>query len=225
MNKRASYTILTLVMLSFSALFAQPRSGSSDSGAIVEYPFHPGDALRIAVYPDTLVVPNGVYHINDNGDIQLPIAGTTHVASMSAGNLADFVKHEYIGFLKVPNATIRPLIRVSVVGGFHSPGLFYIDPDQSLWDAVRLAGGPVRDDGLGKIRWMRKDSTIASSIMPYLKSGSSLKNIGFVSGDQLVVTSRPQHTAGEIITGTVLPVLSFVVTAALTGLTVYQFYK
>lgn len=187
--------------------------------------FNPGDAVRISSAPDTAAIPNGIYHIDGDGCILLPIVGRTRISNLTEEQLVSMLKTSFVEQLRFPNVQARPLIRVSALGGFTKPGLYYIDPSNSLWDVVRIAGGTLREDGLRKLQWERDRKPVVKDLIPLLQSGGSLDKIGFRSGDQIWVTSRPKQRAWDVVRGDVIPLVSLLISTATTSITLYQFYK
>ncbi|MBD3321046.1 MAG: hypothetical protein GF350_08140 [Chitinivibrionales bacterium] len=190
------------------------------------YPlFKPGDALRIMVYPDTGVFPNGIYLIDSKGCVDLPVIGMVPVSGRTETEVEEMLKEAYIDYLRHPNVQVRPLIRASCLGGFYEPGLFYIDPRASVWNLVQLAGGTQREDGVSKLKWERDGAIISKDLVPYYQSGESLRDIGFESGDQLRVSSLPVRRGWDIFLQDVLPLLSFTATTITSSITTYLLYE
>jgi protein involved in polysaccharide export with SLBB domain len=185
--------------------------------------FKPGNALKISVYPDSGAFPGGVYPIDSRGMVDLPIIGYLKVIDMSPRQIELLLTEKYSTYLPRPNISVRPVYRISLLGGFLRPGLYWVDPRASLWSAVEKAGGPQREDGIGKIQWVRGSKIVTKNIVPFFQSGASLYSIGFESGDQLCVTPRPRRQVMENIQTNVLPFLTILLTTASVYAT-YQFY-
>ncbi|MDD5674463.1 MAG: polysaccharide biosynthesis/export family protein [Chitinivibrionales bacterium] len=194
--------------------------GDNDTPA----PFKKGDAVRIAVLPDTSHFVNGVYRIDNRGSIFLPVIGFVRVDTLSLSKLTGFLDTTYMSYLRYPNLYVRPLIRVSLLGGFIKPGMYFVDPEATLWDALAQAGGPVREDGLKKICWERDGTTINDHLLPQVQAGTTLEALGIKSGDQITLTHEPKLTGWENFTVNILPALSFSVTAVTATATVYIAY-
>lgn len=181
-----------------------------------EFVFTYGDAIEIKVYPDTTTFPNGIYTIDGLGYAYLPILGYKKITDKTVGKLESLLKESYINYLPQPNIQVRPLVRVSLQGGFSRPGLYWIDPRKSMWSVVQHAGGTLREDGLEKMKWRRNRVTIARDLIPFIESGESLYSIGFKSGDQITVTQRPKQRFWDVFRTDVLPILSLTLSAAAT---------
>lgn len=128
---------------------------------------------------------------------------------------------KYAAYLPRLNLVVRPLYRVSLIGGFYRPGLYWVDPRESIWNVIERAGGPQREDGLKKIRWEHDGALVTNDILPYFQTGQSLYSIGFKSGDQLWVTAKPKVELGDVFRNDLLPVLSLIVSVA----SVYVVYE
>ncbi len=198
---------------------------SSQSVQGHDYFFKAGDAIKISIYPDTALFLNGFYHIDSYYYINLPMLGLVSVKDKTRNQFIEFLKKQYGDYLRFPNINVTPYIRVSFFGGFYKPGLYWVENRSSLWDAMQIAGGINRDDGLKKVRWERDGTIMSYNIIKNFQSGSSLESIGFKSGDQLCVTSRPNQQFWESFRNDVVPILSITLTALTTALTAYQTYK
>jgi protein involved in polysaccharide export with SLBB domain len=186
--------------------------------------FHAGDALLITTYPDTTPFFRGIHRVDDQGFVDLPVVGKVLVLDKSEKELADALAAAYVNYLRYPIVQVRPLIRVSLLGGFYHPGLYWVPPSSSLWDVVNIAGGTQREDGIKKLRWERSKLLIKSDLVEDFQSGSSLKQMGFNSGDQLWVTSKPIQQFWDLFQANILPFLSVTVSIASTSLVAYEIY-
>lgn len=187
--------------------------------------FKAGDAVKISVYPDSSFFLNGLYNIDQNGNVDLPILGLISVKNKTRNEFIDLLKNEYADYLRYPNINITPFTRVSFFGGFFKPGLYWVESRSSLWDAVQIAGGVNREDGLKNIRWERNGTIVSKNIISDFQAGTSLQKMGFQSGDQLCVTVKPKMQFWDSFRQDVIPILSFSLTALTTALTAYQTYK
>ncbi len=197
-----------------------PQNAFGDSTR--PFPFRAGDALEIVTFPDSAAFPAGFYSIDGEGFVDFPILGYVKVTSMSDIALAKLLSEKYVDFMHYPHMKIRPLIRVSLTGGFYRPGLYWIDPHTSLWDAIRSAGGTQRPDGFKKIKWERNRVVLNKDLVTLLQEGKSLYQIGFQTGDQVTIIQQPQQTGWEVFRTDVLPILSMFVSTAVSALSVYS---
>ena len=71
------------------------------------------------------------------------------------------------------------------------------------------------------MRWHREAENVSCNIGEMFQSNRSLHTLGVRSGDQFVVTPPERRRPIDIVTGDVLPVLSFVVSTITAAATVY----
>jgi protein involved in polysaccharide export with SLBB domain len=189
------------------------------------HPFNKGDAIRIMVPLDSAHFINGVYQIDDCGFVNLPAIGRLKIDTMTQSSLALYLDTMYVQYLRYPVVQVEPLIRVSLLGGFYHPGLYFLSPTVSLWEAVSIAGGPQREDGLKIINWERGGTLLKTDLLPEIEAGTSLTAIGFKSGDQLWVTHAPKRDKWEVFRTDVLPMLTITISTAATIATLYFSYE
>ncbi|HEX2959666.1 MAG TPA: polysaccharide biosynthesis/export family protein [Chitinispirillaceae bacterium] len=172
------------------------------------------DAVEITVPMDDSSFLNGIYPIDDRGYAFIPIIGPVLITGQTTDSLNRLIRSELEQYMHYPEFQIRPLIRASLQGGFRIPGFFYIEPEYSLWELIAKAGGTTSEKGLKKVVWERNNQVISNNIIPLIESGKSLESIGFRSGDQLY-TPVDTRGAGQIFVGTILPILTFVLSMTL----------
>jgi protein involved in polysaccharide export with SLBB domain len=241
-RENALFNARTVQMRLFPALalffahvsFAGPAAGTADpvhAHATVSAPgfVNPGDAIRIDAYPDTSSFVNGFYPIDGQGRIYLPIIGKLEISSMSETRFLDTLKATYISYLRYPNIQVRKLIRLSLLGGFHRPGMYYIDPDNSMWFAVYQAGGTTREDGLKRMQWERDRKPVSTDVIPFIQSAQSLREIGFKSGDQLWTPVEPKRgwydvMIRDILLSQIFPVITTTATLYIGYMTYKTYY-
>lgn len=189
------------------------------------YNLIPGDGIKISVYPDTDHFINGTYKISTDGYADLPIIGCIKVTNRSCEDLNQDLKKRYIDYLNFPNIQITPQIRVATVGGFRAPGLYWAHPYDGLWEVIQNAGGPVRSDGIEKIKWMRSGSEVSDTLLNSFENGQSLTEMGFKSGDQLTLTADPERRGVDVFLHDVVPVFSFILSTLATSASLYLAYS
>jgi protein involved in polysaccharide export with SLBB domain len=198
--------ILTLLVISYSQDEVNTPSHITDltnKGVYI-----PGDAVRITLPLDSTSFLNGTYPIDDSGYIDLPVEGQYRISSQSSIDVVTFIQKRYEQYLRFPEVQVSPLIRVSLLGGFIRPGLYYIEPQRSMWDIILLAGGTANEKGLEKMQWKRNHKTLYKDLIPFVESGKSLRSIGFRTGDQLWTPGESRGFAESLIRD-VLPFATF----------------
>ncbi|KMQ52447.1 polysaccharide export protein [Chitinispirillum alkaliphilum] len=176
--------------------------------------FRPGEGVRITVFPDSEHFLSGDYSIDSDGRILLPMYGEINVSSMSASQFREFITTNFKQYLRFPEVQVTPLMRISVLGGFFEPGMYYVSPKSSLWDLVYMAGGTVHENGLRRMRWERSRVIVQRDLIRYLESGVSLEEAGFRSGDQIWTPADPSKTfwsavVRDVVIRDILPLATF----------------
>jgi len=205
--------ILPLNDLSAAANSLEPGVVSTPENQEVNQPakrpFIPGDAILVSTYPDTTSFLNGIYAIDDQGYIEFPIGIRINISLMSEESFLKYLRDNFQNYVLSPNLSVKPLIRVTVVGGFLSPGMYYVDSKMSFWDLLKLAGGLAHEKGINEINWERNGEKVIEDITPYLERGVSLGKMGFKSGDLVWAPSPDTEDTWEFVTSRVLPIATF----------------
>ncbi len=171
-------------------------------------PFVAGDGIWIYTFPDTSSFLNRPFPIDNNGMIDFPMIGKVRVTDMSVSELENFLKTQFRSYLKFPTLRVKPMIRISVLGGVPRPGLFYVHNDQSLWEVMNYVGGTVSEDGLKEMQLERDNDIVYEDLIPFFEKGVSLKNMGIKSGDQIWVPSPDRPSIWQEIKE-VMPLVTF----------------
>lgn len=182
-------------------------------------PYLPGDGLWISTFPDTTSFLNQTFPIDGRGYVDFPLVGKINVVQMTEQQLVGFIRNNYKLYTRSPNVAIKPMLRISMIGGFIRPGLYYVDYGASFWDTVRLAGGPILEDGVAEMQWERNGESVVDDLSPYFQRGLSLKQMGFKSGDIVWTPSPATETTAEQILKYGLPIVSIT-----TSLVMMYFY-
>lgn len=209
MTRRLIFAFLTLWLIQF------PSRALNFESYDTNWNFQSGDALRITAVPDT-GFPNGIYQIHRNGNVDLPMLGIVKVVPSRKDSFELLIRQGYVQYIKDPNIQVHRMIRVSLLGGFIKPGLYWISPEATLWNSIYMAGGTINEDGIKKMRWERNGKIVKRKLISDFESGKTLDEMGFKSGDQISVTSRSKKSSWEIILQDVMPVLSFVIAIVTT---------
>jgi protein involved in polysaccharide export with SLBB domain len=194
---------------------------STPPGNDTTKPFIAGDAILIDTFPDTSLFLNKSLAIDDQGMVQFPIIGKIKITDMSTTELEEFLKSQYKMYLRTSTLKVIPLIRICILGGFVRPGLYYVESNNSLWEVVQLAGGTMLATGLKEMVWERNRDEIRDDLVPFVQAGTSLKRIGFRSGDQLYTPNTLPLRFDDYLTR-YLPVISLAITSWIFYLTYQQ---
>jgi len=184
--------------------------------------FVAGDGLSISTFPDTISFLNTTLPIDDEGFVDFPIIGRINVTRMNQKQLESFIKENFREYIRSENVSVRSMLRISVIGGFLKPGLYYVNYSSSFWELIQMAGGPNHEEGLNDMRWERNGEEVIEELLPFYERGSSLKSMGFKSGDLIWTTSPGAKTTWDIVVSDVLPIFGLVTSLAMFYLTFQQ---
>lgn len=156
--------------------------------------FEPGDAVRVKVYELDLT-QFGVrdlnlsndYPINPEGYIIMPLIGSVKVKGYTVHEVMRALEDRLSEYLNNTYVYVRPLIRITLQGAFNKPGVYHVDPSSSVWDVVKLGGGPNGGAQLARMRVERGGKVVIPKVLEAFEKSISLEEVGIESGDQLLV--------------------------------------
>jgi polysaccharide export outer membrane protein len=177
-----------------TSLFALLVPGwSTAQGVAADYKLHAGDSITVSVWKE-LDLQRKVM-IRPDGRFSFPLAGEVQ----AAGRTADEARIDIEGKLKkyIPEAVVTVIVedfagnRVYVIGQVNKPGMFIMNPQLTVIQALSLAGGHTPFAKLSDISVLRGSGTSQKSL-PFrydqVVEGKSLQqNITLESGDVVVV--------------------------------------
>lgn len=197
---------------------------SKAASILEDWSFKCGDGIRIIAIPDT-GFPNGIYPVDGDGYVDLPMIGPLQVTTMSRSSCEKIVRETYIPLVRFSSIQVRRVISISFQGGFQNPGIYWLSPGATLWYALSLSGGTIREDGLKRIIWERDGEIMEQRIIELLKQQKTISELGFKSGDVIRVLARPKRNGWEIFRQDVVPLLSFGISGIVSAITLYEVYQ
>ena len=101
------------------------------------------DEVKVTVFGQEQL--SGEFHVNDSGNIDMPLLGIVHAGGLSITQLAQSIQHALVArsLLEKPTVAVdvvsyRP---VFVLGEVNKPGRYPFEPGMSVLTAVAVAGG------------------------------------------------------------------------------------
>jgi polysaccharide biosynthesis/export protein len=182
---------LSLLLATFgpsATLFAQDQNVRAGG-----YQVLPGDMLRVSVWKepdlqmDVLVRPDSA--------ISFPLAGEISTKGLSVGALQQELNKRLGKFISNPVVTVSVLQvlgnKVYVIGQVNDPGVFVVNPNPDVMQALSMAGGMTAFAASGDIKILRRNDAHQVAI-PFdyndvLKGKNLDQNIVLQSGDIVVV--------------------------------------
>jgi len=150
-----------------------------------------GDTLKV-VFKDRGDLASGVYQVNGQGEIPMPLIGNVKVAGMNRGDARGFLNEKMSEYIRDPQLTIE--INTSgkyIVMGAAGPGVFNLEPDLTLMDAVIKAGYSANRANLGTVLVMRggrdKPQILRLNLKKMMLKGDRSDNIAVKPNDLIYV--------------------------------------
>jgi polysaccharide export outer membrane protein len=193
-------------------LFLLPAAshGQAGAGAAV---LRSGDVLRIAIWPDATL--SGDFPIESTGEIYLPLVGAVRVEGRTLDDVRTEVRDRYRGVIANAVVTATPIFRVSIIGAVQRPNLYQVDPTNTVFDLVSMAGGFLPEAQLKELRLIRGDSVIVLDARSTLEEGTATLSLPLLSGDRLIVPLRPDRARALQPLWTVIQVSALLASLAL----------
>ena len=137
---------------------------------------------------DTLTVGSG-RSLSVAGIPDLPLEGVLR------SELRDRLTEHVAKYIRNPELTVVPLIRVSVLGQVSRPGYYGLPAESPISDAIMVAGGPTADADLGSTVLRRGGRALipAREMRTLLAQGLTIDAAGVLPGDEVVVGQRRAH--------------------------------
>ncbi|HEX7049315.1 MAG TPA: polysaccharide biosynthesis/export family protein [Longimicrobiales bacterium] len=199
--------------ISFLGAVAAPVAGQVPApvDSLADIVLHPGDAVRIEIRDEPQI--SGEFPVGRDGALMLPLLGLVPVAGRPFDQVRQDLSMAYRRELIDPELRITPLVRIAVLGEVRRPGLFMVDPTQTMGELIALAGGftPVadRDD----ITVLRGEGEVAAEF----ELGSETMYTMPQSGDRILV---PRQSWFRDYLGVFLGAVGSVAVAVVTGVLV-----
>ncbi|MGQ9705511.1 MAG: polysaccharide biosynthesis/export family protein [bacterium] len=221
------------------------------SYSISEYILGPQDLLYISVYPVFVPLPQlmstgtsltqvttgvaqqqytigGNVRVDADGDINLYLAGRIHVTGMTPSMLEIELERRYADYLIEPDVVVtveKPMnARYIICGEVRVPGVYVVDRDISILEAIVSAGGFLRTGLRYDVKVIRggleKPELISCNLDEVMKEGNVKDNIKIQPGDIIFVPKTLLTRLNEVIED-LRPALS----AIITGGNIYDMFK
>lgn len=168
---------------------AKDQNEKIDNIKISEFILGIGDTIEISVYrQDDL---QRTVRIDISGRIMFPLIGDVEAANKSIFKLRDEIKERLSKYLIDPqvfvNVTTVQSQKIMVLGEVNSPGIFTLDSDFSVIEAISRAGGMTNDAKLNNVLLIRREqgkpTASVLNLKKALKEGDISQNVSLMNGD------------------------------------------
>lgn len=182
----ASGVAAALLALNVACVSAQPD----------EYKLGPGDVLNIGVwgYED---LKSEELIIRPDGKLSFPLAGELSVQGMTSGELTAALTTRLGNYVKDPNVTVNiakfRTTRVYVLGEVNKPGMYELEKQHNLLDAIGMAGSYTKRAAKKEIFVIHKDNVDKPqkvNLLKLLQKGDISQNVALNEGDVVYLTSN-----------------------------------
>ena len=156
-NNRSTSSLLTAAILPLVLVFATAYAQDSQS-PITSYKVLPGDVLLISVWkePDlqleVLVLPDGAF--------SFPLTGDISTSNRSVLDLKDEISNRLNSYISdaVVTVQVREVLgnRIYVIGQVIRPGVFIVNPQVDVMQALSMVGGTTPFAALTDIKILRR---------------------------------------------------------------------
>ncbi len=181
-----SGVVAALLALNVACAYAQPD----------EYKLGPGDVISIGVwgYED---LKNEELVVRPDGKLSFPLAGELTVQGMTPGELTAALTARLGNYVIDPNVTVNVAkfrtTRVYVLGEVNKPGMYELEKQHNLLDAIGMAGSYTKRTAKKEIFIIRKenvDKPQKVNLLKLLKNGDISQNVVLNEGDVVYLTSN-----------------------------------
>lgn len=164
-----------------------------------DYRLAANDMLQIGVwgYEELQAKEGREIIIRPDGKIQFPLVGEIQAAGLTLSELNDALTSGLGEYIKDPKVTVNVYkyhtTRVYVLGEVNKPGMYEIDKQHNLLDAVGMAGGYTKDAAKKNVFIVQKDNTskpLKANLMDILIKGDMTQNYALAEGDVVYLTSN-----------------------------------
>ena len=161
-----------------------------------EYRLGPGDILTFGVWGyEDLQVKELV--IRPDGKVAFPIVGEMNVLGNSTGQLTELLTEGLSHYINDPKVTVNIIkfrtTRVYVLGEVVKPGMYELEKQHNLLDALGAAGSYTRNAAKKKVYIIRKEQTstpIKVNLMNIWEKGDMTQNYALGDGDVVYLSDN-----------------------------------
>jgi polysaccharide export outer membrane protein len=187
-----TYKTIRAALLAGLLAFAVAGAASAQ-GVDSDYKLHAGDSITVSVWKELELQRKVI--IRPDGRFSFPLAGEIQAAGRSADQVRVDIESKLTKY--IPEAVVAVMVedvsgnRIYVIGQVNKPGMYVMNPELTVLQALSLAGGSTPFAKLGNISVIRGTGT-AQKTMPFrydqVIEGKSLQqNITLQSGDVVLV--------------------------------------
>lgn len=121
--------------------------------------------------------------------LRLPDLGDIPVGGVLRSEIEEHLRREIARYIRAPVIHAEATIRISILEGVERPGFYSVGAEDLLTDLLMLAGGPLRQARLDKIRIERGGEPIwrGEALQQAITQGRTLDQLSLRAGDRIIV--------------------------------------
>lgn len=135
--------------------------------------------------------------IRPDGKVSLPLVGEVKAAGLAIDEFSAMLSAGFAEYIKAPKVAVNVVkfhtTRVYVLGEISKPGMYEIERQHNLLDAIGAAGGYTKDAAKKKVSIIRNAQTKEPEIInlfDILKKGDMGKNVTLRDGDVVFLSGN-----------------------------------
>ena len=215
MNKKFSRSLLYVLLASIVLIGCASTGPLPDNAKledskkvnlrISEFVVGAGDTVEFAVFRQDDLKRS--VKIDTSGKVMFPLIGDIQVAGKSIFTLRDELKERYSVYLVNPQITVTVTAISSkkflVLGEVTNPGVFTIDTDLTIIEAIAKAGGMTHDAKENKVivirRGKEKPELLSFSFKDVWGKGDVTRDVTLRPGDIVYVSTKTIADVGRFM--------------------------
>lgn len=152
----------------------------------------PGDTVTV-IFHDRNDLNTGVYQVSATGDIYLPLAGTVTISGLNRKEARERINEVLGEYIRYSNAKIQinNAGRIMVLGAVNGPGMYNLQKNLTVMEAILFAGGYADGSELKSVVVMRgpvdKPVLVRVDLNKMVTKGDRTDNIFVKPGDIVFV--------------------------------------
>ncbi|MBU2699061.1 polysaccharide export outer membrane protein [Sporomusaceae bacterium BoRhaA] len=170
-----------------------------------EYQFSPGDVVTVSVwgYDDQFqgknasAIAGNELVIRPDGRMSFPLVGEIQASGLTIAELTNRITAGLSEYIVNPKVSVNVVkfhtIRLYVLGEVAKPGMYEVEKQHNILDAIGMAGGQTKDAAKKKVMIIRSgqtDQPITVNLLKLLKDGDMSQNQVLNDGDVVYLSSN-----------------------------------
>ena len=172
-----------------------------------EYRLSAGDVLTIGVWGYEELLAKELM-VKPDGNIGFPLVGEVQAAGKSSAELSGILTTGLSEYVKDPKVTVNVFklhtTRVYVLGMVEKPGMYELEKQHNLLDAIGMAGSTTKEAAKKRVTIIRKDqkgAPIKVNLMNIWEKGDMTQNYALNDGDVVYLSDNGRIDIPSILSG------------------------